>query len=371
MMRKVELFDGVSKQNSVILKLFCYNPDMYSISQNILHRYFFSEIKQISSLLTQNKSVLVRNYIEDFKPSLLLNYISNNYEIRKLLFRKHSDDFIFVSINNDDIVSLVNSDEEFLLYLSTVFLKTLNSFEELNNILEERENILVLYTDNVELETQRKLFSYKYFLGDKLLLVFNSDPLSFNLESFSSIEISGDIIQLIIEERARELEIEIDSSKVRSFLNSDLNKLDEAIIKSLYVKQPQEIPVVPIEEELQKFETVTQPEEIVEEVIKENEAQEELLQEITEDKKPTHSDLPTDLTSREILIVTKLRQKGFLSRTELAKIVWRKEWREKGNDNAIDKVISRIRSKFVKAGYNKSYISSKKKEGRVLIEFES
>ena len=70
-----------------------------------------------------------------------------------------------------------------------------------------------------------------------------------------------------------------------------------------------------------------------------------------------------NLTPREESIFTALKEKMFISRLELAEIAWGKVKGSKASNDAIDQVISRLRKKFVQAGYPRDYIFAKKGEG--------
>lgn len=345
--------------------------------RNIIKQYFNHELKILAESFLQSKSIsIVSNNI---KPKALIEFLFNDYDTRFTLFGKQKDNFIFIT--NEEELQNNFSPYAFLSLFSIKTSRNFNSFPEIYTYLEDREQTVILYADKISDEIKLQLYTLKYYLGDLILFVFHEITGEVSSPNFIRITIQDSAIENIIQERLDEFRVSFTIQDILHEMNGDIDELGNAIIKLILQKSqsnPQLLKELSdkvtagenlqeIEISIEKVETKHIEEPSFQD-IKSNQVKTKRNRTISDNKnigkEITKDDIK--LTERERSIYATLLKKDFISREELSHIVWGEDANTKSNPDAIDQIISRLRRKFVQAGYGKEYIKVKKGEGIVL-----
>lgn len=419
---------------------------MTAVNNSLIQKYFQKQIQSLADNISNNKSTVIIS--PKMQTSFLVRYFSENVELKRQLFGRYFDDYVFVCLPSRFEWAFETFEQDLLQsILASLPDIDVPDFQQLYEALVRDEKYVVISSDADDREFYKNLYSYRYFLGTRVLFILSSSNDLVMSNEFGRIEIQSSIEQLIIQERLLEVDIQLSEDEVTEIIskvNGDIGHIDEVIMRWLYERTLKQSfaeklvqtnivieDVTPIEEPIEVVSSATEEPEpemvqgpfdtfsstspnvqesvfvyepeafsqatleryaaqqgdFKEESIDSLESQNEpdvksgpevipqIAEKITSAIKKTTAKPQTasttnavGLTEREQMIYDALLQKKFLSRDEFAEIVWGEDAKSKANPDAIDQIISRLRRKFVKAGYDKKYITSKKGEGILINE---
>jgi len=338
-------------------------------------KFLESQFLEVSKFLKENSSfeiVSSSNYNIEF----FVNSFFNDFSVRSKFLGKKINNYYFIDLSNldadiGDIDFLVLKKLSDLIGIEFVNLASVLSF------LDEQDRSVVIFANSEPNTFSRFLLSYSFILKNHVIYIFSSNQRTELTEKKIDLVFSEAFLNFIVERKIFEMDLQgVDSLKIVNLLNGNLKNLYPAIIGIL--KTPTEVSFeeTPIEKIIEPIHT--ERDNFIEENIEvvgipnleqyvEPLRQEPYVQKIeSAPLPPSFSNMPK-LTSREDNVINTLHAKKFISRSEFASLVWGPEGAAASND-AIDQVISRLRRKFVKAGFPKNYIYSKKGEGIGITE---
>jgi hypothetical protein len=365
---------------------------MHTDLELIIEKYFLNQLQDLADNLIKEKSTHIIS--KNLKVAPIIQYITSNYNFRKRLFRNLLDQFIFINIENDVLLN----DSAILTLLSIHTYKRAEDFYQIYQYLEDRNKTIVLYSDSKNIQFQQNLYSYKFFLAERLNFVFVSE-LETSCPGFEKIEVLPLTLESIIRDEILKYDVPLDLVQVFNKSQGDITKIHEAVMsviintnrelqreieafKSKTFEAKPQISVTisngEIGDTISKEEILPIPKPIIEtiESIQSEVSDQEIPKPIIISLEPKIikkkkvkiiSKDALNLSEREKAIYKILLDKKFISRNKIVSIAWGKDHIGEIKDDAIDQLISRMRRKFVKAGYEKKYITSKKGEGVVLI----
>jgi hypothetical protein len=303
------------------------------------------DFKSLAYLILENKSAEI---ITQSKGNLhfIINLFIDSFEIRNAYLRESADNFIF-TFWDEDFNTFEESDDKFKFLLLQKLGYSFENIESLKNFLITTGKKLVVISSIQNINAQRMLQSYiDYFGGFLMIYQYNQLSLGFYSNKIN-FELNNNL-----------LEYYIDQAKVL-FYEIILSEINIADIKTIEEIQDKVLSYIKSNERSEKLDFIDKNKDLVFNIETENKPQENNSNKIDENL------LKLNLTAREERIYDQLSKNKRLSREELAEIVWGDEGKN-AKDDAIDQVISRLRSKFVKAGFDKEYIQSKKGFGIIL-----
>lgn len=339
-------------------------------------KFLESQFLEVSKFLKENYSFEIissSNYNTEF----FINSFFNNYAVRSKYLGKKINNYYFVDLSGLD-ADIGDVDFILLKKLSELIGIEFINLASVLSFLEEQDRFVVIFANSEPSTFSRFLLSYSFILKNHVIYIFSNTQKTELTEKKLDLFFSDAFLNYIVESKIKEMDLEgFDSSKVVNLLNGNLKNLYPAIVGILKVpnevsfeERPVEHIVQPIiEKEKEEFvnesiEVVNLPpiEQFIQPKIEEN-----IVQKIETAPLPKDFTNMPKLTSREDTVMNVLTDKKFISREEFAHLVWGPEGQSATND-AIDQVISRLRRKFVKAGFPKNYIYSKKGEGVGISE---
>jgi DNA-binding winged helix-turn-helix (wHTH) protein len=374
---------------------------MYIVRDSVIQNYFSLQLSQFADALLKKKSIFLCS--QDLDPTFFVNYFFSNEGLKRRTLKRYTDDFIFVSIPEYE-----NIDEEFDLNFLNLLLQSDSSldssnFFELQEKLVSTEKVLVIYSASFKSEYQKLIFSYKYYLGNHIEFVFPTKERK-QTDDFTVIDFPLHITESVVRDRVQSLGFKLNENEILEIVNAmngDIEAVDESIMKYLYKRSTvtlsdnTDLQPETQNNEVEKRESIQEAQEIQgqseneskdvmteEKQVAEEEPAERVLELEREQQEPpkvskiisTQKSVSSDsnnilqLTEREQRVYDALLSNKFLSRDAFSEIIWGDEASIKSNPDAIDQIISRMRRKFVKAGFDKKYITSRKGEGIVLNE---
>ncbi len=356
-------------------------------AQSIVTSYFENILTLLSAGINSNKSIyIISEKVKVF--SIINGYFNNIFSDIPTV----SKEIEYIHLNHID----KDSDIEKVLIqeISLIFGKVIQNLSNLNNFLQINNKKLYVSLENEEEAIKQKIYSFKYILGNRLNFIFYNTNDVFVTDEFFKIFVPQFVIKEILELRLNELQISLkeeEKEKLIFHISLNIMEIDSIIIKYLYSKIPngldQSLQNNPVKPPMPLNDTLIPAEESSIENAVLNSARPELkhievkpnieiknentnlskaVATVNQQNKVKLEDVNVKLTPRENEIYQNLKEKKSITRDELSSIVWGEEASIKGNPDAIDQIISRLRKKFVKAGYDKSFITSVKGEGIFL-----
>lgn len=329
--------------------------NIYSLIENQLY--------EISSLL-KNKISFEINAKSLSNANIFIKELFFDYYLRNKFFGNVKDNFIFIDLNNENI-DLENIDIILLRKVSEETGIDFLSLNSLKNYIETRDITLVLYYSfSLPQNVLRFLYSYNYLLSNRVLHILFSQFDSKVFERKVRIDLSRELLEVYVKNQLNFFNMSLDfTDEVINSIDADIKNLPE-IIKSKIIESANTL--------------LDQSESMVEEnldIIFE-EKQIANIQTVENEKVENEDPIQLDnsnskvdfeekdfLTRRENDLYNELLQRKFMTRQEVVSIVWGKSKVNKISNDAIDQLISRMRKKFIKAGYDTDYIYVRKGEG--------
>ncbi len=348
-----------------------------------------SEYEELSHLLNSFKSFEMRSVSND-NIKYFINNFFESYSLRKKYLKNNCDKYIFIHLQKDNF-DFKDIDKFLLAEVSNSIGIEFTNLTSLANYLETQDQYLtMLFSTNNEYSL-RFLLSYSYLLRNKFIIILGSVSNANYFDKSLQLNFSDAFINFYIGNILEKIgtnitELKIDINEVKGDIYYISQILHEILTQKTYNEVPSEIvSLEPINLDLNDTKEIQRnnleiPEQIRErtEIIAPESAKKDIRHYNSKDEIQNDiSGIPDannitnslNLTARENAIYETLVKESFISRPQLAEIVWGDEGKN-AKDDAIDQVISRLRRKFVKAGYSKDYIFSKKGEG-VGIVFNS
>lgn len=327
------------------------------------------QIRELASILRIGDSVQVYSTTPNDTHALI-----------SFLFQDHNTRRVYMECQNQDVLlSLPISENADGIALDTLLLTEASrvfgrQFDTLNELIAytTSENIrLILLLSGENDSLLRYAFSYSFLFHGNVQYILLGNQITDYFTNSIDLSLPDSYVRETVLDRLNEYSLTFSIEEVLEAAEHSLLKIDHAIISLLIKKR--------------EMTSVTSPQISLDEKkpLHENKVQNsapEPERQSSPNKtspRPLSESLPTPavqrnpvrkplsnvaLTPREQLLFDALYEKHFISRNEIAQIVWGAE----ASDDAIDQVISRLRRKFVQAGYSKTYITSKKGEGIVL-----
>lgn len=290
---------------------------------------------------------------------MVLSKFFENYTIRCKYFGEAQDNFIFVNLQIHEI-RIEEFDHVIFGLINASTESKLNTITDLRYYLEKTEKFLVLYfSADLPIEIRRFLYSYFYLLSGRVIyFVYVKENLDIE-EGFGRrvyIHVTEDLLK-------------------HYFLNTfAVLGLDEKLLDQVFEKIIDDVAYFP-----RLFRNFTEQylagidhyQRVTNDAISDVETLSDSLNNNTDsstkkveasvDSKADQTRLDRNhplefLTRREQELYNVLVDKKFISRDELVEIVWGKSMIGNVSNDAIDQLISRLRKKFVKAGFSKDYI---------------
>lgn len=351
-----------------------------------------SPLSEISNLIRNGETIeIISKSINNIE--FVVDALFNNFSTRRNFFSRDFERYILIELKGipNDVAEL---DSQLLIEVFKTTNLEFKNISSLKNYLEEEDRTLVIYSDSTADEyVKRLLLAYKFILSDEVCFIFGSTKESELVSKKVYLTLDDKFISEYLNITAEQLDIEYSEATILREVNGDIGLVYRYLIQNQQIPliteeelQPQTAnlegvePEVVFPSEMQNIEeTITEvldekaSEKIVEEVKPSAEFKEEapIVENRTKKSEIKETaNIPSEsinLTDREARIYYLLQDKKFITRDELVEGVWGKANVGKTNDDAIDQFISRLRRKFVKAGYDKSYIYSKKGEGVGLL----
>lgn len=304
---------------------------------------------------------------------LFLHNLINDYNTRSTYLGSQKDNFIFIDFSIFTEQSLESLDRELVDAVSEKVGVKFSNLEAVRDFLIKNDKVLLVSFETTGNVNPRYILSYKYVFGENIVFNCISDKRDLFFDEVIEVMFSEEFIKAYAAGLLKNLRIDLKDEEVVKKIAAGINKAEEVITES--VSQPQgarehikEEPSQDIEKPNVPVKTATVEEDVRElvdirpvekPVIKKSQTF-ELSGSLRSSKEPVN------LTEREQQIYNVLKEKNFISRQKIAEIAWGKDSAKSASDDAIDQVISRLRKKFVNAGYDRRYISSRKGEGVVL-----
>jgi len=315
--------------------------------------------KEAGDLIKQNTSFVV-NTKSFFNAGYFIKTLFENYTVRSKYLGKKINDYYFINFDTN-ISDFEEIDSDLLKTFSYLVGIEFINIQSVLSYLEEQDKFIVLYA---YIESNQKLarflLSYSFILKNRIIFIFASVLETDLIEKKVDIVFSDAFMNFYIERKLVEMNVgDIDINKVMRRCEGDLGMVYQSINAVVLEKYN-------LEEK--EFVDKSHPKALAEEITNENikiltidaSKKKELN---NYDKLTSRESSQPSLTSREESIFNILKEKKFITRVELAKIVWGDSLGQNASNDAIDQVISRLRRKFVKSGFPKDYIYSKKGEG--------
>ncbi len=290
-----------------------------------LYFMIVSSLKRGDSTLLLCKSVI--------ESTAFLNTLFNDYKTRTKYFGRQRDDYAFFESNLNGETDIRLIDQKFLESIVLEFEQSFTELTEVKNYLESRNLTLVVMLQSDESQLLRYFLSYKFIFGEHIVFLYLSNKENLYFDNVINLSELVDWVESITESEESVLPGEL------QFLPQDAPEIVEEKIVNPIRSETKSINKVKHEPRVH-FPSKVHSGQIVE----------------------------PSLTARENLIYSMLKARTFVSRLDIAVSVWGEDGKT-ASDDAIDQVISRMRKKFVQAGYPKKYITSKKGEG-VLLDLD-
>lgn len=322
-----------------------------------------NQLYEISSLI-KNKISFEINAKSLSNANIFIKELFFDYHLRNKFFGSVKDNFIFIDLNNENI-DLENIDIILLRKVSEETGIDFLSLNSLKNYIETRDIILVLYYSfSLPQNVLRFLYSYNYLLANRVLHIVFSQFDSKVFDRKVRIDLSRELLEVYVKNQLNFFNMSLDfTDEVLNAIDADIKNLPE-IIKSKIIESgntaldqsdsivEENLDIIFEEKQIANIETV-------EDKKVENEPSIQL------DNLNSKVDFEEKdfLTRRENNLYAELLQKKFLTRQEVVSIVWGKSKVNKISNDAIDQLISRMRKKFIKAGYSTDYIYVRKGKG--------
>lgn len=378
------------------------------ISDTIIYDNFFSlEFHKISQVIKDQQDAQIIS--EELNLTiLLLEKLFNTYKLRVKYFSKKADEFINCFINSNDINDIAKLDEQFLQVINTENLLDIHSISELNEYIEQNELQLVISACLEDDALLRMLLTYKFYFGNRIsfLIITTTEKLKIESkvyltfsEQFKKELFADNVINLSPKDESAEalftnLRTDLQSIRDELFHLKELvahkspHIENEAPIQNTAVEAfKYDAPVIVLDKEHPGPVDAAKPEQLTvdlpeiydlstpQTVQEKNYAafQDKSFNDIREEtaqiSSPKTSTLKEPiLTPREKEIYKELKRKKFISRLHLAEIAVGRQAAPSMKADAIDQIISRLRRKFVQAGFAKNYIAVRKGQGVVINE---
>jgi hypothetical protein len=345
---------------------------------------FFKSNEFFDTFFTSiSRSVKQRDSLKILSSSLetsdfLLKLLFNDYNLRNKYFGRQKDDYVFITLNLDTETDIQALDQKLIQFFNEEFEYFFTSLQEIGIYLQTHNLTAVLIVTGENQVLFRYGLSYNFLFDGRLVVL---DITDFKHDYFNKVldaRIPESDLRKLVEFRLKELGHQASSDEILNEIKGDITKLDKAIVESAQKSMPlvsqrkaediveQQKPeiVLPLQVESTPKPVATPKSPVL------------VKPAVTPSPKPVAAPKPQaplqsgmpQLTAREQGVFDLLEANKFVSRSEIARSVWG-ESGASASDDAIDQVISRLRRKFVQAGYPKSYITSKKGEGIVFGDF--
>jgi hypothetical protein len=304
--------------------------------------------------------------ISKLEVDMVLSKFFENHSVRYKYLGEAQDDFIFVNLHIHDI-RIEELDKIILNIINPSVGSKLNNITELRQYLEKTEKLLVLYfSANLPVEIRRFLYSYFYLLSGRVVYfvyVPNNFDITESVERRVYIQVAQDLLKNYFLNTLAILGL--DARLTDQVFEKIMD--DYAYFHKLFRSFTEQY-LVSIDHHKRVTTHVISEVETLSESLSSNIDSSAKKVEATINSKSdqTHFDgkhLSAFLTRREQELYDVLREKKFISRDELVEIVWGKSMTGNVSNDAIDQFISRLRKKFVKAGFSKDYIYVVKGKG--------
>lgn len=346
----------------------------------MISKYFDRQLRTLSYALLSKKSIIIKS--NTINPLFLIHSLLNDQHLDEMYMGRNSHQFRFMLLDTDTLHALQYPNSTFVEVISKALSREhFKSYEDIVHYLNSENKYLVLYSHAESESNIKNLFEYKMYFGSRLLFVFSTDNVVINSDYFETVLLENGVIRNIIEERLVELDVILDTQEVETLtddVKSDIFQIDESIIKFLYKKTQNthatemQVATATIAEETKKRISLDQINQSFE-TIQPSPKPFPKVDRVSTQKpsQPLGTALKSvtpglHLTVREEAVYGVLQKNKFISREELADLVWGPGASASVSPDAIDQFVSRMRKKFVNAGFEKGYITSKKGEGVVL-----
>lgn len=326
-----------------------------------LYNFLDNNLYEIASHVKNSHSFEV-NAVSFENADYLITGLFDLYFLRTKYFGISKDDYIFVNLNHEKL-NLENLDIIFLRKLSEVTGFEFVSINSTKNYLDNQNKYIVLYyAFDLPQEVLRFLYSYNYLLSNRVIHIVYSQADTKIFEKKVKIILSDEFLENYVKNQFKIFNINTDLipstlDKIQGNISTLFRILPDILLSSKDKKAVDYS--IGTSNSIHQYESTLRNHEDSSTAIGEMSDQSDSMLNVK-----MNLDF---LTRREQDLYAILTQKKFISRDELVEIVWGKSKIGKISNNAIDQLISRMRKKFVNAGYSKNYIYSVKGKGLGIV----
>jgi hypothetical protein len=361
---------------------------MSSVSFHKLYQHAEYAFRVISLSIHENRSARISSN-SPRTAALLLDHLLGDYPTRKRFLGRQKDSLCYINLTLTDESDMTQLDTLVISLFSEQLGHSFSNVHEVGKYISDHDLTGVVILHNIPDSLMRAVLSYSFLFQNRLLffdISQRNDHTYFPDQIDAMLPVS--VVSDFVAENLEYYEVGgvLDTTQILDAVTHDPASIDRTIIQHLMMLNKQ-LTIKPVRRESEDGEKTVYHSEKTHSVIR-NVVREQMplvhksTGPATNESKPkvavqlpvSGSNLPqssvsaelgkVDLSAREEAIFSVLQSKQFISRDEIASVVWGEG--AQVSDDAIDQVISRLRRKFVQAGYPKSYITSKKGEGVLL-----
>lgn len=325
------------------------------------YEFLDKTFSEIVDLVKQNISFIIRarSY---HNADYIVKTLFENYIVRSKYLGRKLNDYYLLNFGAN-ISNYEEMDTELIKYFSYLVGIEFINFQSILRYLEDQDKYIVLYANiDAKQEIARYLLSYSFILKNRIIFIFSSDHDIDLIEKKVYVEFSNAFLNFYIKKKLFEMNAkDVDIEEVINQCQGDLGKVYKSIYISITQKNNLNDKVSLSHPYSTYLDLSTENKNLNNsDTVNKNKSENKDYSRLEKITKETTKDI---LTPREKAILETLKEKRFITRSELANIVWGETLGPKASNDAIDQVISRLRRKLVKLGFPKNYIYSKKGQG--------